>query len=188
MIDVSTYLLAGERLLWSGRPRQGLMFTSRDAVLVPFSLVWLSFVVFWTMTAARGNAPGFFILWGMGFLAIGLFFTIGRFFVDAWIRARLIYAVTNQRILVIRPAPFANLVTLGLGNLPQVSLSEGSGGRGTIRFGDNSLFATFGRRNGFASWVDSLDPVPQFLGIEDAKSVFNQIQSLSSASRQGGHA
>ncbi len=33
---VTHYLAPGERLLWSGRPAQGLLFTAKDLLLVPF--------------------------------------------------------------------------------------------------------------------------------------------------------
>ena len=41
-------LLAGERVMWSGRPARGVMFTARDIFLVPFSVVWVGFAIFWT--------------------------------------------------------------------------------------------------------------------------------------------
>jgi hypothetical protein len=37
--DLAERLLAGERLVWSGRPAQGLLLTSRDALLIPISLL-----------------------------------------------------------------------------------------------------------------------------------------------------
>jgi hypothetical protein len=65
--------------------------------------------------------------------------------------------------------------------LPDASLSESAGGRGTIRFGPAMQF--FGGRNSMASWTPSLDPTPQFIAIENAPSVFDQIQL---AARSGG--
>lgn len=33
------YLFTGERILWSGRPKQGLTLSARDTFLIPFNLM-----------------------------------------------------------------------------------------------------------------------------------------------------
>ena len=43
-------LLKGERMVWWGQPAQGLLFTSKDWFMVPFSLMFLGFSVFWEPT------------------------------------------------------------------------------------------------------------------------------------------
>src|SRR4051812_28305000 len=93
-------LLPGERIIWSGQPQQGLLLTARDIFLIPFSLMWCGFAIFWTVMATGASksdanpAGGFFILWGLMFVTIGLYFVFGRFIVDAWVRRGLHYAVT----------------------------------------------------------------------------------------------
>lgn len=168
-------LLTGERILWSGRPQQGLLFMPRDVYLVPFSLAWCGFAIFWTVTAAAAKAPGFFPLWGGMFVAIGLYFVIGRFVVDALIRRGLRYAVTDRRVLIARPLPLAKFSVLNLAQLPDIDLSERSNGSGTIRFGRTPASPWSGN-SGMSGWTPSLDPTPQFLGIEQARRVFDLIQ------------
>jgi hypothetical protein len=180
--DLAERLLAGERLVWSGRPAQGLLLTSRDALLIPISLLWGGFAVFWESTVlAQSNAPDFFVLWGIPFVLIGLYLIAGRFLLDAWIRGGMLYAVTNKRILISRSGPFGKFTALSLDRLPDASISESAGGRGTIRFGEPAPM--WGGRNGISSWTPSLDPTPQFIAIENARNVFDQIQL---AARSGG--
>jgi hypothetical protein len=37
---LSAELRRSEKLLWSGRPRQGVFLTQTDAGMIPFSLMW----------------------------------------------------------------------------------------------------------------------------------------------------
>ncbi len=39
-------LLNGERVVWEGQPAGGLLLSSRDTFLIPFSLFWCGFAVF----------------------------------------------------------------------------------------------------------------------------------------------
>ncbi len=178
-------LLAGERLLWTGRPSTGLLFTSRDFFLVPFSLIWLGVVVS-TFGSMFGHGENFqaagpmFILFPAVFLCVGLYVAFGRFAVDAWLRSATRYAVTDRRILIARSGPFSNFTALGLDRLPDTQLNEGGGGRGTIRFGSQT--SLFGNR-GFGSWNPALDPTPQFLAIENVRDVFNIIQRQANSDR-----
>jgi len=175
--DLNDQLLPGERVVWSGIPGQGLLLTGADALMIPFSLVWCGLAIFWETSVLSTPAPFFFRLFGIPFVLIGLYVVIGRFLLDAWVRRGMQYAVTNKRILISRTGPFAKLTAVSLDNLPEATLTERGNGRGTIRFGQPAQFWT--RSGGYTSWTPSLDSTPQFLNIEDARSVFNQVQSQS---------
>jgi hypothetical protein len=41
--DDEGLLIDGETVVWSEKPAQGLLFTSRDWMLIPFSSVWCGF-------------------------------------------------------------------------------------------------------------------------------------------------
>ncbi len=57
-------LVSGEKILWSGRPIQGLTTTSRDIFLIPFSLLWGGFAIFWELMVLHApKAPLFMSLW-----------------------------------------------------------------------------------------------------------------------------
>lgn len=85
----------GEELLWQGRPPTGIIFRTYDLFFVPFSILWTSFAIFWTLIVYLELAPQVFasgtfapeaipfLVIGPVFVAFGLSFTIGRFFLTA---------------------------------------------------------------------------------------------------------
>ncbi len=149
-------------------------------MLIPFSLMWGGFAVFWEANVLRIDAPSFFALWGVPFVLIGLYLIAGRFVLDAWVRRGMSYAVTNRRVLIQRSGLFAKFTAISLERLPNATLVEGKDGRGTIRFGEQGPVRG---RSGTASWTPSLDPTPQFLAIADVRRVFDQVQRLT---QEGG--
>jgi hypothetical protein len=168
-------LLKGERLVWWGQPAQGLLFTSKDWFLIPFSVMFLGFSIFWeSMVISAANSPTFMRLWGVPFLLIGLYMFVGRFVVDAWARRRITYAVTDKRILILCSAPFAKFTAMTFDQLPALNLIEGGGGRGTIRFGQEQPAWS---NRGYGGWSPAFEPTPQFIAIEDAQRVFDHIQA-----------
>jgi Bacterial PH domain len=134
-------LNSGERLLWSGQPRGGIRLRGQDAMLIPFSLLWGGFAIFWECMAliATKKAPGpigvVFPLFGLPFVGVGLYLIFGRFFVDAKVRARTFYGVTNERIIIINGFFSQQTKSLQLRTLTDVSLTQRPDGSGTISFG-----------------------------------------------------
>ena len=56
------YMTDGEYILWKGRPEKGNLFTGQEVVMLPFSLLWLAFSVYWEMTAIRSADSWFMVL------------------------------------------------------------------------------------------------------------------------------
>ena len=92
------YLAAGEHILWYGKPSEGNLITRNDFLLIPFSIVWCGFAVFWTVSAASSGVPIFW-LFGVPFVCVGLYLVFGRFIHTAYLRKRTVYVITNQKIL-----------------------------------------------------------------------------------------
>lgn len=172
-----SYLLSGERILWSGQPKQGLALSGKDSLLIPFSLLWGGFAIFWNIAVwsfpdADQGPDWFFRLWGLPFLIVGLYIMIGRFWHDARLRKNLAYAVTNQRVLVMRRA---NFTSLDIQRLPRLELSEHKDKSGTIEFEGSSMFSG-NAMNGFSWWVPALSKSAQFFRIASPRQVYDIIQ------------
>jgi hypothetical protein len=160
----------GEKLLWSGRPRQGLLLRPSDTLFIPFSLMWGGFAIFWETSVIRHGAPFFFTLWGVPFVVMGLYLIVGRFFVDARIRERTAYGVTNERIIIVSGLVKSSVKSLSLGTLSDISLDERDDGSGTITFGPAGTVAPF------VTGRSGRQQSPAFEGIMNARSVHQTIR------------
>src|SRR6266850_5154513 len=122
---IASELGACERLLWSGRPAQGIVLRPSDAFLIPFSLLWGGFAMFWEyLVVTTARAPFFFMLWGIPFVCMGLHLIFGRFLLDAKQRSNTFYGVTNQRIIIVSGISSRKIKSLNVRTLSDVSLDE----------------------------------------------------------------
>ena len=119
-----------ERLIWSGSPAQGIKFRGSDIFMIPFSLLWGGFAIFWEYSAIRGGAPLFFALWGVPFVIVGLHMIFGRFVIDAKIREKTFYGLTDERVLIVSGLFKKKIKSLSLRTLDDVSFSDHGGGTG----------------------------------------------------------
>ena len=171
MIDASVYqdvqaqLNSGEKLIWAGRPKTGLRFELSDAYSIPFGFMFLGFAIFWEYSATNtGKAPLFFTLWGIPFILVGVYISVGQFFWDAWLRSKQIYALTDSRLIVLRDD---SMQSSALNSLPQLNLTTSGNGSGTINFS-----APTATRNGFSNQPRNGS---SFRFLEGAEEVYAKI-------------
>jgi hypothetical protein len=177
---IGDVLEAGERLLWSGGPQSGLMLRAGDIFLIPFSLIWGGFAIFWESMVIRQGASLEFPIFGSFFVVAGLYLIFGRFLTDAFQRRRTAYAVTDRRIVIVTQAWQRRIRSLILANLGEIELAKGRGGRGTITFGRDASSAARGYSP--RGWPGSGALAPAFEGIEGAADVMGIIRDAQRAS------
>ncbi len=181
---VQPELIGGESLLWTGKPNPRVIFHADDVFLIPFSLLWGGFAIFWEMGVLGlwgnfgkgGPAPVFFQIWGIPFVVIGQYVIWGRFVWDAWLKKRTYYAVTDRRVLVVQEGRARKTSWLYINSIPTVE-REGPG-PGTIWFGPKGPLMT-GRRQTSRGWSRfSVGGVPIFADIDDLDSVYRLVLEL----------
>jgi hypothetical protein len=172
--EIRNELKGHESLLWAGKPRQGLRLTAGDALMIPFSLMWCGFAVVWEVTAIRAGGPFFFVLWGLPFVAVGLYLVFGRFFADAYRRGRTFYGLTGERVLIVTLVRARKVESLGLTGLSQVELTEKAQRRGSIRFGAQAPMQAWFASSGWPG--ASRGAPPSFEDIDDARDVYDRLQ------------
>jgi hypothetical protein len=104
-------------------------------LMIPFTVLWCGFAIFWEWSAVSSRAPLFFALWGVPFVLVGLYMVAGRFLVAARDADRTWYALTDRRIMISGGAFRPRYTELDLVSLPAPELDEGGRGIGTITFG-----------------------------------------------------
>ena len=180
--ELQRYLSPGEKLLWDGKPKQGLVFRRSDFLMIPFSLMWGGFAVFWEIMALtvsfEGDTNGFepgaliFSLFGVPFVLIGLYLIFGRFWADARRRKNTTYGITNERIIILSGRFSRKNRSVNLRTLSDISLTEKPDRSGTIWLGPRNPFFPFpgypipGFEHHFAPSIEL---------IENAKDVYDLI-------------
>ena len=103
------YLDPGEHLLWEGAPAHGIRIRGSDIVQSVFGVFFLGFSIFWVaMAGSMGGGAGamgmIFPLFGLSFVAVGAYLTIGHIFWKAHVRKHTAYALTTGRAIIAKSA------------------------------------------------------------------------------------
>lgn len=142
-VVIQKHLEPAERVLWSGQPRQGLRLRAADALLIPFSLLWGGFAFFWEYSVLAAGAPFFFPVFGIPFVAMGLYLIAGRFYIDARQRENTFYGLSSDRVLIVSGVFLVRVKSLPLRTLSDVTLIESREETGSIAFGNSFPFASW---------------------------------------------
>ena len=59
--EIKQHLNSDEKLLWTGAPKHGILIKGTDVLMIPFSLMWGGFALFWEFTVVNSGAPILFI-------------------------------------------------------------------------------------------------------------------------------
>lgn len=157
------YLTEGEYVLWKGKPQKGNLLTRYDAYLIPFSIFWCGFAFFWEIGVLSSENPFPFALFGLPFVAIGLYFVFGRFIWKVYSRTKTAYVITNRKIIRKR---LGLVDMLDEKNMPPMRVNAFKNGNGTIWFESYDM-GYFHR--GRSSWEASfcLDNIADVVMVEN---------------------
>lgn len=172
-------LLKDEEVLWCGQPDSSVIFSGSDIFLVPFSILWGGFAMFWEVSAITMSTPFFFCLFGIPFVIIGLYFIFGRFIYKGIKKKHTYYAVTNQRILILTNLSKKNLEAKFITQIPCINKSVRSDGKGTIKFGDSIFFRGMYGNTGMDLFGSIYGKdVPTFYDIKEIDKVYKLVNEL----------
>jgi hypothetical protein len=166
-----------------GKPDPTRHFTSGDWYLIPFSLVFFAFAVFWVIGATATGGP--FGLFGLPFLAIGLYNLFGRFIYKANRKRRTVYAVTTRRVLeIVRGVRGETVRATYLRSIPNISTSAATDGHGSVEFVAASPPYSQLANSGMEFFAQGrLGNGVSFYDIEDPRGVADLVERLRAADR-----
>ncbi|MEZ5013983.1 MAG: PH domain-containing protein [Chitinophagales bacterium] len=170
--ELQQHLDNNEKLVWTGRPKTGIVFRTADILLIPFSLLWCGFAIFWFTTAWSSGAPFFFVIFGIPFVIIGLIFVFGRFIIDAKQRENTYYGLTDDRIIIKSGIYRKVIKSLNVKTLSDIEYVEKRDGSGTINIGPRNPMMMWG--NGM-NWWPGVKATPSLDLIQDVRKVYNKI-------------
>ena len=174
-------LLEGEKILWSGKPEEGILFKKADIFLIPFSLLWGGFTIFWEISVLRINAPLFFSLFGIPFVLFGLYLMIGRFFYKKHKKRNTYYAITDQRVLILTALKNKRLKSIFIKNIPTINKNIKSNGYGSIKFGNSSIFTSMYENTGLGIFGYENKNIIAFYDIREVNEVYKLVNNLKKA-------
>ncbi len=128
-------LEAGETVLWSAQPRQGIILCSSDALMIPFSLLWGGFALSWEYEVISSDAPWLMAFLGLPFVVIGLYLIAGRFYYDAMLRKKTFYGITERRIIMLSGIWKKQALYISIIDIESVTAVKNSNGSGEIILG-----------------------------------------------------
>ena len=168
--ELQEHLDTNEKLIWTGQPKKGIVFRTADIFLIPFSLLWCGFAIFWVIMASQGSI--FFAMFGIPFVIIGLIFVFGRFIIDAKQRENTYYGLTDDRIIIKSGVYKKTIKSLNVRTLSDIEYDEKSDGSGTINIGPKNPMMIWG--NGM-NWWPGIKTTPSLDLIKDVRNVYNKI-------------
>jgi hypothetical protein len=148
--------------------------------------MWGGFAIFWETLAIAGGG-GLFAIWGLPFVAIGLYMIFGRFIYKANRKRRTVYAVTNRRVLeIVRGLQGGESVNATyLRSIPTISTSTTGGGYGAIDFGFSSPRYARYANTGMEFFSRGQASGVCFYDIRDPSGVADLVERLRATKEDG---
>jgi hypothetical protein len=155
-------LLPGETVLWSGRPKRGIRFLPIDKSLSVFGLFFLAISLVFVVPS---------LPWGLliPHFWIGVYFSFGRLPLDALVRSRTLYVVTQSRAISVRQWPLRKVTIVSLPSPTITTINP-----------DNTTSVTFGITvPGPSTARNRVKGDPTFVALEEPRKLLQIINQFS---------
>ncbi len=179
----------GERVIWYGKSKAFKLFGPEDFMLIPFSIFWFGFSLFWEFMALKNVVTQegplalkiIFPLFGLPFVLIGFFLMFGRYIIKLKNFYNMVYVLTSKRVMTVTvKGEKKTIAALDLDGLFVPKMTVGKDGMtGTITFMGRSSFNPQTR----AEMIENFKNLKfaqhiEFSNIENPQNVYSQVEAL----------
>jgi hypothetical protein len=185
--SISNELMAGEELLWSGRPEPqgksqvapGRVFLILGWIYFPLGLTLLivSFILLFVLasTSASDAFIGMLVPGSIFFILGIMFLIVGRF--ARFSTKNTFYAITTRRAIVMRTGRYLRVISYGKRAITQVQRFERPDGSGDLVFSASPL--PYGNYSGnYNSTSYNLNRQGMFLAIPNVRAVEQKLLGM----------
>ena len=134
--EVKPYLKENEEILWCDKPKKLFTPTLPEVAEIVLGIVWIIFCVFWLvmgLLAERTDwASKIFPYLAIPFSGLGFWFSLIKPILLSLRRKKIIYAVTNKRVLVARMGGLAYVEEYAYKDVGDMQIRVNKDGTGTI--------------------------------------------------------
>lgn len=173
-------LRADESLLWNGVPDPRVWLTSADKFMIPSSLLWAAFVLYWEYRVVADKDGLFGAVWGGAFCAFAVYYVVGRFVYKHYRKKRTFYGITSQRAVIISGGLVRDIALTHRdaavrrtrdGRHASVLIDGAGSGLGAtyISLYANSGLDRYGQGRGPFAFYDVADPEAMLAALEQAR-------------------
>ncbi len=169
---LNKYLNKDEKVLWVGKPEVKAVLDPKDVWFIPMTVLFNVFIIYKAWFEA--DIPVDYIL-----ILFGVYLLIGRFIYKAFNKTRTLYAVTNQRIIIINKL-WNDITEKPIESITHIEKNVLLSGIGTIRFGYTPFMYLILENTGFGflGYPEKLygTPAPTFFDIKDADKIYQLVK------------
>jgi hypothetical protein len=178
--QIKQQLDTDEVIAWHGTSNTKKMFAYGDYMYIPFSIMWVGFVIFLEYFIIIYNYPITFHLLSVPMVLIGLYMAIGRFVYKYFKKKNSCYVLTNKRVIEAYENSHFGYKEKKLSEIGRMVRFVEKDGYGTLIFDDINPAYIMKLNNGMEQFRNKTKKVIGFYDFPEAEALFQQIQSLKS--------
>lgn len=144
--ELEGLLRGSETLIWTGMPKQGLVFRIYDVLLVPIGFILVGFMAMVFFSEAN-KGTGSRIVTDLLFLFAGIYLLIGRFIYYILLRRTTFYGLSQGKVFIVSGVFSRTKEVINLRFVSKVELIHHLNGLGSIRFPEKMKMTADGRFN-----------------------------------------